>query len=158
MQRYVEQLIEDINSRIADAPPVTDYSVILDEVELEEILATEESADVRKTTIAEVVGIERMFLPPVEKLKAADVTPLSDAVSRLWKAFHLHPMFPENVPLQLRYSCLREHWEDEIIADFNGEICIDICNYQCDNCPLEQYCSVCDSLELDNELGEGDWK
>jgi len=158
MQRYVEQLIDDINSRIAEAPAVTDYSVILDETELEEILETETSSDVRKTTIADVVGIEKMFLPPVDKLGTNDFDPLGDAVSRLWKAFHLHPMFPDNVPLSLRYRCLREHWEDEIIADFNGEICIDICNYDCADCPLEAYCSVCNGMEVDNGLGGEEWK
>lgn len=154
MQRYVEQLIEDINIKIVDAPPVTDYSVILDETELEEILESEMSPDIRKTTIAEVVGIEKMYLPPVEKLKKDDFHPLGDAVSRLWKAYHLHPMFPENVPPSLRYHCLREHWEDEIIADFNGEICIEVCNYDCDNCPLEKYCTVCDEI-VDNDIIEG---
>jgi hypothetical protein len=151
MQRYIEQLIDDLHKatwRIkpphklwgeSDADPTN-------ELELEDMSYVEKYIYGDALPISEITGIAREQLPPVEKLNQDQQALLADELEKLLQIFHFHLDFPQGYPNHLRYPFIRDFWSEEQIPLSFGENHIEFCNYDEENCPFRGYCQTCNEI------------
>ncbi len=169
MEKYLEQLIEDIREATKEAPVPGELwsSVNMDDPgEVEDMAYVEQFFYGTPQKLSAIVGIEKIQLPPLEKLKTL---PGSQILARLvmemgvlLKAYHFVPDFPEGLPIEVKYELLREIWDSEEVYVGAGEVHIEFCNYYPDACPFPQEYCECRKLAeeedgfLDDEPEERD--
>lgn len=86
--------------------------------------------------ISEITGISSTSLPQLKKLNDAQVTFLHNEMIKLLRAYHFYPDFPKHLPDHIRYSLLREHWNEEMVYTGEGHSHIEFCTYTPDSCPF----------------------
>ncbi len=113
MQEYINQLLVDIANAIDKARfyfpnrPFS-YHEWLSETE-EESSATEHKFD-------EWTGIRKILLPPEVLLNDDEVEELLDALVKLICAYHLDAYFFYTIPDRLKYSAIRENFDQTVKA------------------------------------------
>jgi len=160
MQRYIEQLIEDIHKATwklnpphelwqkAEADPDS-------ELELEDMSYLEKYIYGEEEPISVITGINLEQLPPVEKLTQEQQALLAAELERLLQYFRFCLDFPDNYPAHLRYAFIRKFWKEKHVALSFGESYIEFCNYEEEYCPFPGYCNTCqeiaDQIKFDKE-------
>ncbi|MEA3494438.1 MAG: hypothetical protein U9R42_00190 [Bacteroidota bacterium] len=144
MQKYINQLIEDLKE--AEANPVQeiefseDYDEFVKQMKLIEE-ATHEPAE-------NVLGIGYIELPPVERLSKAQIQQLMIAILNALSAKGTEITFPgNNIPVELAYSQLREKFKEGFYS-MPGWI-IDFCSGYCPDCAFKDYCDNYNKEEWD---------
>ncbi len=150
MQRYVEQLIEDLQEAKKHVPPEPVFSEEYDEFE-EQMLAIETAPDV---PVKKLFGISYEELPPADKHTEAQMQQLIDAILETWSEFNISADFPADVPLQLRYELVRETFENDMNYMPGWSMHQDFCSGWCPDCKLVDYCSTKDENWTAEELEE----
>lgn len=159
MERYIQQLIEDFREAARHVPEPSDF---LDQedptnpAELEDIAQVERYLFGTPQKLSEILRIEKIVLPPLEKLTLAQAGLLSEEMTTLLGAYHFVPVFPENLPGDIRYRVLRDNWESEQVYVGAGDSYIEFCQYEPKECPFpSKYCSC---LKFDGEEDDdSDW-
>ncbi len=171
MQRYLEQLIDDLHKATWGIKPPHEIweesnADPDDEVELEDMSYVEKYLYGDKIPISEITGIAREQLPPIEKLNQEQQALLAVELEKLLQFFHFYLDFPRDYPAHLRYAFILKFWEEKHVALSFGENHIEFCDYDEANCPFPGYCNTCNevreqmkfdeeqgssSLEIDNE-------
>lgn len=158
MQRYIEQLIEDIhkaswNTRapheiweLSEADPD-------DEIDTEDLSYVEQCIYGEEIPISEITGIEAITLPPPEKLNDEQQTLLVVELEKLLLNYHFHLDFPTNYPLHLRYPFIRDLWSESHVPLSIGENHIEFCSYEEESCPFPGYCKTCEEVAFEMENG-----
>ena len=140
MHRYIEQLIEDMKD-------------IIDSVEKKDSVIDHDAAnhfdDVEKFIdgpfypLGEILGMEKVALPPIEKLNREQIHEIYPVLLDLLEAYNFIPEFPRNVDIALKYHLIREKWDEEFVHIESGVSHIEFCNYDSENCPFGKQCD-CD--------------
>lgn len=153
MNRYIEQLIEDIR-KAAELAPEPDYTATdPDEDEaLEQHFADVERYISGETdgTLATITGIVTEILPQPEKLTPAQLNRLVNELVTMLNKWNYYPEFPDNLPDDLKYLALLGIWDEEHPYTESGMIHLDFCNYDPENCPFTGYCTVCEEVANDD--------
>jgi len=154
MNRYIEQLVDDIRQAAQNAPgvPASDDELLpgfydedpFDEIE-SELNATEEK-------LSEIVGIPLAMLPSPEKLNSMHLKLVTNALIHLLDAWHFIPEFPLKAPYDLKYKALRTIWENNYPYSKNGYFHIEFCDFNPKNCLFTGYCDLC--IETGNKINE----
>ncbi len=157
MQRYIEQLIEDfheitagmeLEEKIADKPISDDESFWAHIEDVENYLHGE------LVPVSVITGIATEMLPPSEKLSKQQKELLSIELEKFLQYFHFELDFPQNYPSHLRYSFIRDFWNQEHTKMRTGTSHIEFCSYEKENCPFPDHCKSCDEFEDDMEDSE----
>ena len=144
MERYLEQLIEDLHQATQKLdPPSWEEADKDDELELYDISQVEKYVYGDATPISEITGIGHEQLPPVEKLTHDQQALLSAELEKLLYYFHFQLYFPDNFPAHSRYAFILKFWEEKHVAVSVGTTHIEFCDYDEDECPFPGYCSNC---------------
>ncbi|MBE0638840.1 MAG: hypothetical protein IH598_09995 [Bacteroidales bacterium] len=158
MNRYVEQLIEDIRKAAANAPQPDD-----DETEIsdEEALArhfddVEQYLHGEREKLSEIIGIPLNLLPSPGKLTKTQISKLTVELVRLLNVWNFYPDFPNNLPDHMKYAALLGIWESEQVYMNSGETHLEFCDYDPSDCPFPGYCKSCDDFNTDPEESEDD--
>jgi hypothetical protein len=159
MQRYIEQLIDDIRKNTWDIkPPHSLWSASEadpdDELELEDISFAEQSFYGTEEPIEQITGIATEQLPPRDKLNVEQQALLANVLEQLLQHFHFQLDFPEKFPAHLRYPFIRNFWTEEHVPLSFGITHIEFCDYEEENCPFPGYCSVCHEVAKQMEYDE----
>lgn len=125
MERYIEQLIEDIRNSSEKAPK--EDTGTDDPDGTDSIRYAEQFVHGEAQPLSQITGIDQEQLPPVDKLNNKQINQLLNELIRLLNNFHFVPDFPEKVPVNLRYKVLREHWNDEYVSVGGGQVHIEFC-------------------------------
>lgn len=162
MQRYIEQLIEDLHKATWNLRPPHELWEETgadpdDEVELEDMSFVEEYMYGDKLPISDITGIEQEQLPPPEQLTQDQKALLAAELEKLLQFFHFCLDFPADYPTHLRYSFIRDFWKEEHVPMSFGETHIEFCSFEEENCPFPGYCNTCrevtEQMEFDNRYG-----
>ena len=165
MQKYVNQLIDDIIKSIKSAPEriktfkkfVPDY---LSKEDQEMFGDVEQYLHGELLEIEYFLGIEQMYFPEVEKLNEKQTNELTDYLIKLWKAYNFEPIFPKNIPNRLKYIEMREYLKQQTTFSFNDVSQFEFCDYMPEECSFTEYCEEYEECKenwdnLDTEMGEG---
>lgn len=159
MERYIAQLMEDIRKATWNEKPPHELWVESkadpdNELELEDMSYVEKYLYGEKESISSITGIETHFLPPPEKLSKKQRELLSKELEKLLLIHHFELDFPRKYPHHLRYSFIRNFWDEEHVAMSFGTSHIEFCDYDKEKCPFPGYCKTCDEVEAQMKYDE----
>jgi len=157
MQRYINQLIEDlheiaqIKNQAANTETDTDDEALLKHFEdVENYLHGEE------VPISEITGILPEQLPPPEMLDDTQQAQLSVEIENFLEHYNFALDFPHNYPNHLRYPFIRNFWTEKHIPMQGGTSHIEFCEYDETNCPFRGYCNSCNQIAIENKYLDRD--
>jgi len=153
MQRYLEQLIEDIHkARTIVRPPsdVWEYTDMDDEGEIEDMVFAETFLYGKPQPLAQITGIKREQLPNADILSQEQAAMLTKELEALLLHYNFVSDFPESFPMAQRYPFLLTIWTNEYVELSFGEYHIEFCTYDDTQCPFPGYCSIC--KEVDKQM------
>lgn len=150
MQRYIEQLIEDIDLQISKTRNALNNNVSDDE-EFEKPELYENSEQKR---IEDYIGIETSCLPPDERINEEQLRDLFPKLLELLECRKLYLDFPCELPIRIKYKLMRKKWSEEILIIESGETHIEFCSYLKESCPLPEYCDYCDRFDTEMDFSE----
>jgi len=153
MQRYVEQLIEDVRA-IATNPPhlSANKGVLFSTDTADDIIDDAErfvSGD--QINMSVIVGLPKSALPDHSRLTDKQIKWLTSELILMLNAWNFNPEFPCKLPVRLQYQAIRDHWDDETVYVRTGTVHIEYCSYDRDECPFPEYCTFCDEMLEDEE-------
>ncbi len=152
MDRYLQQLIEDLRAAAENVPGPGELWSGVDmnnPAEVEDMAYVEQYLEGTPQKLAEIVGLEKIAFPLPEKLSEAQSILLYTEMTRLLEAYHFVPDFPQDLPEPIRYRVLRAHWDSDQVFIGAGEIHMEFCTYEPDDCPFPR--KYCDCLRIEKE-------
>jgi len=148
MERYIEQLIEDLRkARNYDDPPEMMEDFLIGQVEKAEdqFADVEEYLNGARQPLSQILGIEKEKLPSPEHLSDEQAALLAHEMEKLWKHFRFYPSYPvDDLPGKVRYHLLRDSWDIDQVCLSSGAIGVEFCDYDEENCPVPEYCQACE--------------
>jgi hypothetical protein len=152
MNRYIHQLIEDLEEAISLAP---DREIFCDNYELDyedeedhmSLAFMEAYMQGKQIPLSEIVGIDQILLPPVEKLNNDHVQKIYPSIEKLLCNYGFELDFPENVPIQLKYKLVRDVWNEKFVQTNTGVQVIEFCDYDFNSCPFGSDLCECKKFE-----------
>jgi hypothetical protein len=163
MQRYIEQLIDDLHKATWGMKPPHEIweeseADPDDELELEDMSYVEKYLYGDAIPISGITGIAQEQLPPAERLSEEQQALLAVELEKLLQYFHFYLDFPKDYPAHLRYEFIRKFWEEKHVPLSFGENHIEFCDYDVEHCPFPGYCNSCKEVEeqmkFDEELSQ----
>ena len=137
MQRYVQQLLTDIESaKKRPTPPKMELTP-----DLEVVRGAEEFLYGQEFEMEKIFGLEKQEFPPIEKLNTKEIESLANALLELWEVFHFSPVFPEGLPAVYQYKLLVSHLDHKTTFVSMGTNNMEFCDYETENCPFpDEFC------------------
>lgn len=169
MQKYIQQLLIDIQQACLDVGPIHTLWEASEadpdnELELEDMSFVEQYIYGNPEPIGEITSIPPETLPPTEKLTESQRETLAIALTQLLDHCHFQLEFPDSYPMELRYAFIRNFWNTEQVLLSYGNNHIEFCDYDSENCPFPGYCTSCAEVEaqmIADQIHEGnvpeDW-
>ena len=154
MERYIEQLMEDLNNYILEMKNAgihNDETVpvpspfIYDSLKESELFASGEGV----TEIGVTTNIEQMELPPANRLSEDQQALLAEKLQELLSYHHYILDFPESLPSHLKYPHIYSFWKEKHLPMKHGFFHVEFCEYDPENCPFPGYCTYCDDHKDD---------
>ena len=147
MEKYVRQLLTDLQeakSRKPEKPNVRvlypDHPAI--EFGLDYIAEWEMNPYI---PIPELLGIQTIEFPNVEKLTKIQIEELVDGILELWQEFNMYADFPNKLPVDIKYKVLLSYWNESVQYISKGILHISFCNCIPEECPFGiSYCTCKD--------------
>lgn len=138
MKRYVEQLLEDIevvqNKSIETVEGYSDHN---EPVEIDDWIDPHEGG----IRMCDLFGLQQYILPSESYLDDEEIRELTTAIIQLWRCHSLYPVFTKKLPRRIKYSLLRDHWNQQVYPVPDGKVDVELCDYQ--TCPYCLNCPVC---------------
>lgn len=147
MERYLEQLIEELGKAEADPTPQNDFGDNYEE--FEKMMHKIESGE--KIPSKRILNVSYEELPPVERLTTEQVQRLLDAILNALSAKGTDVSIPgDNVPVELVYTEIREMFKEGFNA-FPGWV-IDFCSGCCPECAFVDYCDSSKEIWTEEDM------
>jgi hypothetical protein len=138
MKRYIEHLIEDLEKvrmesverlrNFFTSPVASDYELYQDE-ELDGV------------KLSDLIGMEQFFFPNIDYLSDVEISEVVNALTRVYEAYGLNPIFENCVNDRIKYGHLRIALEQEVYPVKNQVVDLEMCDYLPQYCPLYNLCS-----------------
>ena len=150
MQKYVNQLIEDIHDA-KDKVPAKPYYEVPPEMEgIEYILEWENNQEI---LMSKLFKLESVQFPPTDKLTTQQIQQITEAILELWEVFNFSATFPDGLPVIYQYDQLvkqldkKVQWTSEGVGMF-----LTWCDIDPKTCPFpEEFCDCKDLPDDDME-------
>lgn len=138
MQRYIQQLIEDLE-QAANNPPPKPY--IEAPPHLAERADIEELALVPFRPISEWIEIDSICFPEMTQLTAGQCRNINEAIFNVFKALRIELIdLPDDIPPEILYDALTTNWDQNVqYLPLSGHD-LDLCSGYQDTCPYQGYC------------------
>ncbi len=154
MDRYIQQLAEDFREAAKNVPTSDEvrkrFNIEIPE-ELEDFAYVELYLRMPPQKLSNILGIEKITLPPPEKLSEEQILFLYEEMIRLLNAYNFYTDFPEGLSVEFRYRLLYEHWDRKHVFTGEGNVHIEFCVYAPDDCLYpEEFCR-CKDFEVDDD-------
>lgn len=152
MNRYIHQLIEDLEEAIELAPT---RETLHDNCQFESEDDEDETSLAfiehylfgNEIELGKIVDIEQILLPPIEKLTKSQAAKLFPYLESLLSEYGFELDFPNNVPASLKYELVRQSWTDKFVPVNMGVQVIEFCDYDFDFCPFGSELCQCKEFE-----------
>jgi hypothetical protein len=143
MTNYVNQLVADLEKAKNNEPPV--YNVRLfhpDDPALAYGLdGVAEFLNAPEYPLQEILGINSVWFPPLEKLTEGEIKLLVDKTLELWSIFNYEAEFPKDLPDKTKYSLIVKKLQESTQYISEGTIHFEFCDYNVENCHFgKEYC------------------
>lgn len=139
MKRYVEQLLEDIESVQANCiDKIEQLKADTTETTLDDFIEPEVEEGIK---LSDLFDMQQFFLPDESYLDDEEVKVLSFAIVQLWRSYNLNPLFNKKLPKRIKYSLLRDYWNQVVYPNPDNKTDIELCDYS--RCPYCLKCPVC---------------
>lgn len=167
MERYIQQLLTDIKRAQENIPDPWWYFIDVDEDEEDAFLhGPDESLYAPSKNLEELTGLEKIQLPPDDRMNDAQVHRLLGALKEMLSAFNCHVVFQRaGVPERVQYRIIRSRFRQEVPQLRNTDNFFSFCDpsQNRSDCELGEYCE-CNFLDgilaryedLENEAEEQD--
>lgn len=159
MQRYVEQLVEDLRAIAKNPPHLLENGggSFPDSPEKDDLAEIEELYGGEEHPLSGIVGLPKSALPDHRRLSDKQVIWLTSELIETLHAWNFQPDFPDNVPVRLQYDALRNHWDDKLVYMRFGTVVMQLCDANRLHCPFPGYCQICDETEKEMEPVDYDY-
>ena len=142
MQRYIDQLISDLENA-ATNPPTPAYIEIPPEAD--EIPDIAEVALTPFKTLEELSGIKSMFFPEVYKLTADQAESVIKAIFKVFDSLKIELIdVPDNIPPEMLYEALTLNWDVYVQYLPSSGMDLELCTYDPLTCLYGEYCRCSD--------------
>ena len=146
MQRYIDQLIGDLENA-AKNPPTPSYIEIPPEAEAIPDIA--EVALVPFKTIEELSGIKSMFFPEVDKLSTKQTESIIKAIFKVFDSLKIELIdVPDTIPPEVLYEALTLNWNVYVQYLPSSGMDLELCTGDRMTCLYGKYCD-CDNDNYD---------
>lgn len=139
MQRYVQQLLEDIDhaGENVEWPYQDGHDGIADWIPDEE-----EEKTAPRRPLEEWTGIKKIQLPPDDRLDDEQIHRLLEALKDMLKAYNCHFVLQIEVPERIQYRTIRENFDQEAIVKTRNMGFFQLCRPGTihGQCALGEYC------------------
>jgi hypothetical protein len=134
MQRYISQLLADLETAVRNAPASSSYR-FRHPLEQEE---SDQQYGNQRLHLQELFGLARGIFPPVERLTKRQVTEILTVLENLWDAWFVGWDCPPSLTARRRYTLMVEYMEREQVLfhhDYGADI--DFCANRAEGiCPF----------------------
>jgi len=151
MQKYVNQLIEDIKGAVEHIPPPLNEALIDKERYPIPYLYEWENAPEQK--MSDMFQLEKIQFPPASRLTNAQMEQIIDAILELWEAYNFGWSIPNDIPIPRIYELLVNELDENHQYLSHGGAVIDFCCYWPEGCALKEYCQ-CIEIWMEDYEGE----
>lgn len=145
MQQYLTQVLADLRDRHDKQPPPLDYRLLYPQYAnvSDEMKYAVEWEQAPEQTFEELFGLSADVFPPADRLTEAQMKAVLHGIFDLWAAWRMFPSLPDEVPTELLYRVVIDHWRDvSVIYVSKGNTYMEFCHYIPDKCPWgSAYCS-----------------
>lgn len=159
MNRYIEQLIEDLRKAAENAPHLNEIETNLttDEEFARHIEDVERYLHGEQEKLSEIIGVPLKMLPSADKLNKHQLRILTQELIKLLNDWNFYPDFPDNLPDDMKYKALLDVWESDQVYMSSGETHLEFCDYDPENCPFPGYCKSCENRNDELEESADDY-
>lgn len=135
MQKYIDQLIEDIEEIIEWKTNYKPQPKPSDDMEAEFAEIERYVSGEGEVVFGEECGLEKIQFPPPARLTLQQMNDVANAMDRLTFAFNLRAALPDVIPIVKAYQTFVGILERKVmIMDF-GMVTMEFCDYECQHCP-----------------------
>ena len=149
MERYITQLIEDLQARHkpdAELPAPSSFKEIDDPgdlfMEVERFLSGQ-----HEQCIGEVLDLIPEQFPPVDRLTLEQLSRLVQAFDHLLFSWNISTDLPEDFPASAAYPLLVSTLDREVYLADDGFVTIEFCTYDSPTCPYAATCRCDEEYE-----------
>ncbi len=162
MDRYLTQLIEDLENAAAN-PPTPAY--IEPPPHLEELPDVAELALVPFKPISEWTGIEAVNFPLMPNLTVNQMEMVNEAIFKVFESLQIELIdIPDEIPSEWLYDVLTTNWDELVQYLPSSGFDLELCTGDPMTCPYGEYCdcgeepdfSDDEDLPLDNTEPDND--
>lgn len=150
MEKYLQQLIEDLRQAALRVPPPREIwdPVDMDSYnEVADMLYIEDFIHGIPRPLSNIVGIDKIYFPHPDKLSPQQVNQLYAEMEKLINAYHFFPDYPTGLPVSEKYRLLRQEWDSGQVFVGAGEVHIEFCTYDEHQCPFPAEFCACRNQE-----------
>lgn len=137
MQRYVVQLLADLEMAARHAPTVGAYAMRPPFFEEDED-HLEPRYQVTMLRLCDLFGLTAGVFPPQERLTKSQVTKLLTSIEALWRSWGINWTCPRQLSARRRYTVMTEHMQNELVGyhpDYGADV--DFCARHAEHiCPF----------------------
>lgn len=146
MEKYIEQLIEDLN-RVANNPPPKPY--IEAPPHLADYPDIAELALVPFKTIEELTGIKQEVFPDMVDLQGDQWKRINEAIFRVFESLKIELIdFPDEIPPEILYEVLTTNWQAEVQHLPSSGMDFELCTGDPQTCPYGEYCDCGEEFDM----------
>jgi hypothetical protein len=139
MQRYIEQLIEDLDLA-ANNPPEPAY--IEAPPQFDDLPDMAELALAPFKSIEELTGIGEEAFPLSSDLTVEECEAVDEAIFRVFESLHIEPVdAPEDLPPDLLYDVLTTNWDYVVQYLPSSGFDLELCTGDPETCPHGDFCN-----------------
>ena len=167
MDRYIKQLVDDINQVISQLPeppsPLWDAVDVNNDCEIEDMSYIESTFYSERFILSNILQIESDSFPPGDKLNDNQIQLLIEALIALLEYHHYEAAFPDTISERTKYKLLLKVLKTNQPKVSFGIIGLEFCHYNEENCPVPGECNQCRNFQLEMENTpkfemDKDWK
>lgn len=145
MQRYIDQLVEDLEEA-AQRPPNPAFIEPPAHLEDEPVIA--ELALVPFKTIEELTGINHEFFPEMTDLNGTQCAMLNTSIFKVFESLNLELVdAPTNLPPEILYEVLITHWLCPVQYLPTSGMDLELCTGDPLTCPYGEFCNCGEEWE-----------
>lgn len=147
MQKYINQLIEDLRTAKKYAPIHKEQSLMSDTEICEELEEIDRIIDEEPDKpLHNIFGIDPIVFPPLEKLTDIQAQQLADEILALWGVFNIEAVYPEKFPKDKLYPLLVQKFKEPFMYFPMGQTGIEFCHYEPEECPFGNEFCMCKDI------------
>ena len=146
MNRYLEQLLEDMDAAIANQIAIRGHLDILGECE---VFETECGVPLEEKTapLSQIIGFDKFYFPSSEKLTNTQVSMVYSRLTCVLDNYNFFLDFPDKVDDRIKYEMLLDIFDEETTYSNAKVTILEFCGYDYETCPFGEELCQCKKFE-----------